>query len=130
MRFKSTWVLLGLAAAAGAYFFFVEQPRHRQQQATSKAEQRLTTLLADDVHEVRVERPDGTLVFQLTADGWHMSVPVTDMAEDVKVNTLVRSLTDAIIDRRLNDVKDHAEYGLGKPAAVVTLAMMPLFASL
>ena len=49
MKFKATWILLGIAVAAGAYFFLVEQPRHQQEQQAASSERRLTSLAPDRV---------------------------------------------------------------------------------
>lgn len=118
MRFKTTWVLLILAAVAASYFFFVEQPRHAREENAELETQRLSTVEPDRVGAVRIERADGIFEFELVGDGWYSRLPVADLMEDAKINTLVRSLTDARIERR---VTDNGEFGLEEPSAVVTL---------
>ena len=120
MRFKTTLALLVIAAAAAAFFFLVEQPRHMREVEREEREQRLTTVIPDDVHRVIISRPDVTIEFERAQDRWVMSRPTVDRAADPSVNTLIHTTLGATITRRFPiGNSDLADYGLVKPAAVI-----------
>ena len=108
--------------AAVAYFFLVEQPRHRRQAQDEHREVALSSLDAESIDAVDIVRPDVNIRFELRPSGWRMITPVEDRVEDVKVNTLVRAITDGAIERRLDGGEDLSQYGLDAPVAVVTLS--------
>lgn len=124
MRFRGTLVLLILAAALGGYLLLIEQPRYQEQQERKAAEEKLTQLSRSVIFHVTISRPD-SLILNFIREGkkWRMLAPVSDLADPASLNMLVSSIVDAKIARRLEpDSAALAQFGLDKPAAVVTLA--------
>jgi len=121
MRFKPTWILLVIAVVVTGYFFIVEQPRHHREQAQNLAAGRLTSISPDAVATLTIERPDTTMRFSLTEGEWRMTAPASDIADAVSVNTLVRTVLGAEIERRVETTDDLREFGLAQPSAVVTI---------
>ena len=122
MRFKTTLILLAVGVGAALYFFVVEKPREAGRDDKTASEGRLTGVLPDDVETVKIERPDVTIAARRDGERWAIVSPVEDAADDAAFNTLLRTVCDAAVERRLAlGETSLAEYGLEPPSAVVHL---------
>ena len=122
MRFKTTLILLAVGIAAALFFLVVERPREAGRDENTSLEGRLTGVLPDDVDTMTIERPDMTIAARRHGERWAIVSPVEDAADDAALNTLLRSVCDAAVERRI-DVGEGglAEYGLEPPSAVIHL---------
>ena len=122
MRFKTTLILLAVGVAAALFFFVVEKPRKTGRDEKTAREGRLTAVLPDEVETVTIQRPDLTIAARRDGERWAIVSPVEDAADDAAFNTLLRSVCDAAVERRLAlGETSLAEYGLEPPSAVVYL---------
>ncbi|UCG51255.1 MAG: DUF4340 domain-containing protein [Candidatus Latescibacterota bacterium] len=124
MRFKTTAILIAIAAVVLAYFFFVEQPRHKRHVARTGREAALTKHNVDEITRVSITRPDVTLTFERENNIWQMLEPTADEADQSSVNTLIHTVINAQIERRFSIGETGlAEYGLDQPSATIRLAV-------
>ena len=123
MRFKSTLILLIVAAAAAAYFFLVEQPRYETEQRHEESETVLIRFNRDAVSRVVIRHPGRRpLEFDRRDGTWMITGPVRDRADDATVNTLITSIDNAEIERRLApDPALLAGFGLDTTATRMSL---------
>lgn len=116
-------VLLGLFVLLVVVYFGLEW-RSRQIEEHEAAAKRLFDVKADQVTGVRLEHPDAAPIRLVkSAEGrWRIAEPREIRADQDNVERLVRSVAEATRERVLEGVDPSApQYGLGKPAAVVTL---------
>lgn len=121
MRLKHTFILFVVALLLLGYFFLIEQPRHRRALLEEQQSASLINLDPGDVHFVRVVRPDVTLEFAREKDGWKMTSPIRDAADQVAVNMLVVAVARAEVGRDLGPETDLAPFGLDVPAVEIEL---------
>jgi hypothetical protein len=123
MRFKGTWILLIIAVLIVAYFFLIEQPGHERKLFDDATGQKLTRLDRDAISLIRIEsagRPD--IEFEKRDGIWKLTGPIADIADDAPINTLITSIADADIERKLEpDAAALAEFGLNETATHLTL---------
>jgi hypothetical protein len=123
MKYRTTLALLVLGLAAALLFFFVERPRQDALDRKAKHEGSLTGVTPDEVQEVAIERPDLSLTALRAGARWRITAPLEDSADDAAFHTLVRTICDAAVERRIEvDEKALPEFGLEPPAAVVRLS--------
>jgi hypothetical protein len=119
VRFRNTWILLAVVVAFLAYFFFIEQPRHRQKLESEELSDQLTTLRAEDIHHITIERPGETLQFMRQEDSWRMTSPVADAVDEASINTLLLTAVNARVESKFAvEEKELSDFGLGEPPDV------------
>ncbi len=122
MRFKPTLALLAIAVLAAAYFFLVEQPRHKRSVERMKSAVRLAEFFPDAVDRIEISRQDVEIRFDRHKKHWRMVTPVVDRADDSSVNTLLYSIAQATIERRIETAPAELDqFGLDPPAADITI---------
>lgn len=123
MKFRTTLALLALGLAAALFFFLVERPRQAKVDDEAAGEGNLTGVEPDEVETLIIERTGLTIAARREGERWRITAPVEDSADDAALNTLVRSICDASVDRRIEtNGGGLAEFGLDPPAAAVRLA--------
>lgn len=123
MRFKTTWILLAVAAVAAGYFFLIEQPRHTKKVAELARADMLTHIRGEDVISIAIRRPESTIEFTKNAGEWWMSKPVHEKADLASLNILLRTLVTLEIDQRYPaDKTNLATYGLANPPIALTMS--------
>lgn len=125
MRLRNTLILFIVAVLLVGYFLLVEQPRHERTEIAEAERWDLTPVSLEDVRYVFIESRSTKLSFVRVAEGWRMTSPLSDAANNTAVNTLVRETANAQLARNLGPEPDLSTYGLDDPAVVLTLAAAP-----
>ncbi|MEZ5293063.1 MAG: DUF4340 domain-containing protein [Vicinamibacterales bacterium] len=116
---RGLWSTIGLVAVAaglGAYIYFVDSGR-----PDTEAKEKLFTVAADDVEELRVVAKGDTTVLKKTDGTWRLVEPVATDADQSDVTSLLGSLTGLEINREVDPkATDLAQYGLSSPKADIT----------
>lgn len=116
---KRWWVNLALIALLGGLVLFaVYQPGKKPPESPPK----LTTLAADAVTRVRIERSgQEAIVLEKTATGWRLKQPIAARANGFNVESLLR-VTGAEVNATIPDgQRALGQYGLDPPRARVWL---------
>ncbi|WP_025323121.1 DUF4340 domain-containing protein [Deferrisoma camini] len=122
MRFKSTWIVIGIFAALAAYLYFVDQPRYEAKQEAEKKEGLLfPDLDTDKITELVIERGGKTArVKKGEDDKWFLVEPVEDRADDGRVRTLLSDLKNMKAKKEVAPADAELEpFGLKEPEAVI-----------
>ena len=112
----STLALVAVAAGLGAYIYFVDAKRPE-----TEAKEKLFSVAADDVDELRITAKGDTTVVRKTDGRWALVEPVATDADQNEITSLLSSLTSLEINREVDpNAANLAEYGLTTPKADVT----------
>lgn len=119
MKFYKT-AILGLLAATftgAAYWIFV----HEEQKKDINTQ--IVYLQKDQINYLEVQNKNTKYVFQKTDVGWKIEEPITDIADDQRLEEVLNQLTN---ERQLAVAKqgnaiNWAEFGLDKPEALIIL---------
>jgi hypothetical protein len=107
-----------LVLGLGAYLYWVEVPKARQEATKGK----LVTAAADDVTAIGLVFPDREIALRKENGAWRLTKPIEAPADDAAVQALVRSVTDAEIQKSLDEApSDLASFGLDAPSPTVHL---------
>jgi hypothetical protein len=121
MNFKTTAILLVLLLAVGGYLFFTRESENGPKQ---QEEHKLVDIArASDVEKVVINSADGKrTVLQKQGKDWRLTEPVSALADDNDVNTMVENLVSMKSNNQL-DPKDApgSKTGLDKPQYTVEL---------
>lgn len=122
MRFKGTWIAIGIFAALAAYLYFVDQPRYEAKQEAEKKEGLLfPDLKTDQITELAIQRKETTArVKKGEDDKWFLVEPVEDRADDGRVRTLLSDLKNMKAKKEVAPADADLEpFGLKEPEAVI-----------
>lgn len=124
MRWQTTAILAVVLAALGA-FYYVYEVREGPARAKAAARQgRLWTVEASDVTEADLTRGAETVKVRREGGGWQITEPVQARGDRGRIDDALVTLTTARSDREIAAAPgDVAEFGLDKPAAVVSLRL-------
>ena len=119
MKLGRILILLLLVAGLGAYLYWVEVPKARQEATKAK----LVTATPDDVTAVDLVFPDREIALRKKDGVWRLEKPIDAPADDAAVLSLIRSVTDAEVQKSLDETPgDPASFGLDKPDPTVRLS--------
>jgi hypothetical protein len=113
VRFKGSLILFALALALGLYYALVEWPAHKREEAMR--DRPLMQIVPADVDRVRITRPDGTLEFRVSGTHWNMVAPISDVAKQPAVTTLLAAVAAARVEGDIGPQDDPAPFGLDHP---------------
>src|SRR5262249_9162192 len=112
-------ILFLLVAGLGAYLYWVEVPKARQEATKAK----LVTATPDDVTAVNLVFPDREIALRKKDGVWRLEKPIDAPADDAAVLSLIRSVTDADVQKSLDETpSDLSSFGLDKPDPTVRLS--------
>ncbi len=112
----STLALVAVAAGLGAYIYFVDANR-----SETEVKEKVFSVAADDVEELRVVAKGDTTVLKKTDGTWSVVEPLATDADQNDVTTLLGSLTSLDITREVDpNASNLAEYGLTTPKADIS----------
>ena len=116
---RGVWSTLALVAGAlglGAYLYFVDSTR-----TDTAAKEKVFTVAADAVEELRIVSKGDTSVVKKTGGVWALVEPLATDADSNEVTALVNSLTSLELNREVDPkAADLAQYGLASPKADIT----------
>jgi hypothetical protein len=111
---------IGLLVALGglfAYIYFVTWKQPAEETTASKLEKVFAGLPSDKIDEIRVnaESGDSTLL-KKDKDGWHITEPLTSVAQDSEANGIASALSQLEVARVIDEnPASLVDYGLGAP---------------
>lgn len=115
-RAWSTLALVAVAAGLGAYIYFVDADR-----ATTEVKEKVFSVAADDIEELRITAKGETSVLKKTDGKWMLVEPVATDADDSAVTALLGGLTSLELTREVDPkAANLAEFGLTAAKADVT----------
>lgn len=107
----STLALVVVAAGLGAYIYFVDANR-----SETEVKEKVFTVAADDVEELRVVAKGDTTVLKKADGKWSVVEPLATDADQNDVTSLLSTLTSLDITREVDpNASNLAEYGLTTP---------------
>ncbi len=122
MSVKKTLIFLIILLLLGGYYYIFEVRIAEKKQATEEAEKKLFQIKADEIQEIIVKRADQEITLKKQDDGWKMIQPVTALADDENVKSLITGFADAERDQMITEKSsEDQEFGLDEPDLVVTV---------
>ena len=126
MNWKSTWLLLALAAVLFAFIYVVE--RHTGATSTVQPPQHLVPLKPAEVTILQLRRTNQLILrVEKTNENWNLTVPLFYPAQNFAVENVLKVIADMTSEAYLSGPelagsgKTIAEFGLDVPAATLTL---------
>lgn len=122
MKFKSKHALMGLFVVVGSLAVFDFYKDYRQVQ-TKKAQADLIDLSIEQVDKIEILNSHGQLLLVRGIDGWKLTAPIEDIADNDVVEDYLNSMKDdsAIDELELNGDIDWEKYGLKSPESQLRL---------
>lgn len=127
MNWKTTWLLLMLAAVLFGFIYLVE--RHTTGTSTvGEPPAHLVALKPAEVTSLQLRRTNQLILrIERTNENWNLTVPLFYPAQGLAVENILRTLADVTIQTHLSPQelagsgKTIAEFGLDVPSATLTL---------
>lgn len=120
MSFRKILMLVVLVAALGTYLYVYELPQAEREGKKAK----LLEIDKDAVTGVTLVYPDREIEVLKDDKGWRLTKPVNAPADEAAVKSLVGTVSDAEVQRTLDDLPpDLASFGLDKPSVTVKLTL-------
>jgi hypothetical protein len=127
-RYLPTIILAALLGGLASYLYFIELPRERAKERTETEGKQVLPFEQSQITGVTLRSGAGELVL-LPGDGrsWKLASPLQTEADTREVESLLRALTLAKVNRVLEEraatdqSSDLAAFGLEQPAAVVDI---------
>lgn len=114
MSWRTTLILLILAAGLGMYVYFTEAPP-----AETDSNKPLFPQVAESaVKAISVERKDGTLRLVREEDGWAIAQPISGPAEKAEVESFLRAFLALRSEKEIQS-EDVSEFGLDAPPLTI-----------
>lgn len=114
MSWRTTLILLILAAGLGIYVYFTEAPP-----AETDSNKPLFPQVAEaSVKAIVVERKDGTLKIVREDDGWAIAQPISGPAEKTEIESFLRAFLALRSEKEIESADD-AEFGLDAPSLTI-----------
>lgn len=109
----STLALVLILAGLGGYIYFVDSKRPA---AGVEVKDKVFTVEADAIREIRVTSGEETTVLVKADDGWKVTEPVATDADATEASSLVTNLASAEVNRVVEEnASDLGAYGLATP---------------
>lgn len=109
----STLALVLILAGLGGYIYFVDS---KAPAAGVEVKDKVFTVEADAIREMRVTSGDQTTVLAKGDDGWKVTEPVAADADATEASSLVTNVSSAEINRVVEEnASDLGPYGLASP---------------
>lgn len=123
MKFYKTliWGLVALAFLGGVYYFTVMKPEFLEK--LNDQETQIVRLKKEQINYLEIQNKNIKYILQKNDQGWNIEEPVSDIADDQKVESVLEQLTH---EKQLAVVKEGAdirwqEYGLDSPLALIVV---------
>ena len=115
MRFKATFILLGILVLLSAYVYFVEiQGKEKKDRIEEKASQ-LLALEQEDINKLSLKRANETITLERVDDEWYLISPVTAKGDANTVESFISTISETKKEREIeteNDEVSLKDFGL------------------
>jgi len=117
MRFRTTLVLFGVLALLSLGYYFLEL-----KDAEKEAKTKLVSFQEEEVSSFSIRRGDKVITLERGENGWRMSEPVEDRADEKEIIALLGNVIRAKTERTLDASGDSlADFGLQNPPIIFTV---------
>ncbi|MFN8945360.1 MAG: DUF4340 domain-containing protein, partial [Pseudobdellovibrionaceae bacterium] len=126
MKNKGTIALLGITAALALYVYLFEIEKPKKEEALKTAESKFLTIKQDQISQIKIQKTgQPQIVMTKSADGWAVTEPYKDNADNTEVDDFIRSLSDEkytdIANENKDDSADLKIYGFDLPLGFVEI---------
>ena len=123
MTMKKIGILFAAFLALVLWVYFYEIEGEKTRQAAKDREESLLRLEQDQISSVRMDRPgQDSILLEKIGEGWALKEPLEAPADKTSVDSLVRDLGTARIDRTFVEMgAGPEEYGLAEPRLKLTI---------
>ncbi len=124
MRWQTSVVLAVLLVGLGAFYYVYEVRWAPDRETATARKGRVFTAESQDVTQLTLKRPDGSVELKREGDAWQMVAPVKARGDRGPIEEVITNVLTTKIDREIAATPPSlAEFGLDKPAAEVTLTL-------
>ncbi len=124
MRWQTSVVLAVLLATVGVFYYVYDVRMAPDRDKAESRKGRVFTAESQDVTQLTLKRPNGSIELKRDGDAWQMLAPVQARADRGPVEEVVTNALTAKIDREIDAApKALEEFGLDKPSAELTLTL-------
>lgn len=122
MKNKGLLFLTSAVFLLGAYAYFGVFKKDIEEQVRTEKKSQIVTLKKDQIQKVVIQKSGETLVLSRSKNGWDISGPLSDEAD----NDIVESLLDQVVQEKAVDrismtpAVDIAQYGFKVPLGSIT----------
>lgn len=121
MKLKGRTILVLCLLVFGGYALYDFQ-QDKKKEEKNMEEVRLLTVNFEQVNDVEIQKGDEKIVLHRTVDGWELTQPIKDRADNTEVDDFVKNtVPERVIDvaKEGSDIK-WSVYGLDKPLGKIT----------
>lgn len=117
MRFRTTLVLFGVLALLSLGYYFLEL-----KEVEKEAKTKLVSFQEEEVSSFSIRRGEKVITLERGENGWRMSEPVEDRADEKEIIALLGNVIRAKTERTLDTSGDSlADFGLQPPPIIFTV---------
>ena len=117
MRFRTTLVLFGVLALLSLGYYFLEL-----KEVEKEAKTKLVSYQEEEVSSFSIRRGEKVITLERGENGWRMSEPVEDRADEKEIIALLGNVIRAKTERTLDASGDSlADFGLQTPPIIFTV---------
>ena len=117
MRFRTTLVLFGVLALLSLGYYFLEL-----EEVEKEAKTKLVSFQEEEVSSFSIRRGEKVITLERGENGWRISEPVGDRADEKEIIALLGNVIRAKTERTLDASGDSlADFGLQNPPIIFTV---------
>jgi hypothetical protein len=117
MRFRTTLVLFGVLTLLSLGYYFLEL-----KEVEKEAKTKLVSFQEEEVSSFSIRRGEKVITLERGENGWRMSEPVEDRADEKEIIALLGNVIRAKTERTLDASGDSlADFGLQNPPIIFTV---------
>ena len=126
MKFKTNIAIGAVFVALLAFVYFYEIKGGEERRQEAEKSKQLFVFQEDDAQRLELLRGDDALVLDKGTNGWNLSAPMTDGADQEAVERYLRNLLECerekvVVDSAAASAEQAAQYGLDAPRLKVRL---------
>ncbi len=121
MKGKTTLILAGIFVALALYVYFFEVKGKAEKERAEAKAKKVFQWEKQNVQKITLKRSSGTVVCVRDSNEWQLLSPIKTVADKSTINSMLSSLIDTKIERKLEGVKTLADFGLAPPKFTVIL---------
>nr|WP_295901301.1 DUF4340 domain-containing protein [uncultured Bdellovibrio sp.] len=121
MKLKGRTILVLCLLLFGGYALYDFQ-QDKKKEEINMEEVRLLTVNFEQVNYVEVQKGDSKIVLERSVDGWNLTSPIKDLADNSAVDDFIKNtVPERVIEvAKEGEGIDWAMYGLDKPLGTIT----------